>query len=57
MLVDAMLPSVNRQAEVGRLGFYDRARQQNLAPLWRVLNGLVAERPMASTVPAIFKYE
>jgi gentisate 1,2-dioxygenase len=57
MLGDAMLPSVNRQAEVGRLGFYDRARQQNLAPLWRVLNGLVAERPMASTVPAIFRYD
>ena len=54
---DAMLPSVSRQAELGRSDFYDRARQLNLAPLWRVLNGLVAEQPRASTVPATFKYD
>ena len=40
-----------------RLGFYERAAVENLAPLWRVLHGLVTEKPTSPTVPAIWKYE
>lgn len=54
---DGMVETVDRMAETGRQGFYDRARTQNLAPLWRVLHGLVTERPKSSAVPAHFAYE
>ncbi|KRB78854.1 gentisate 1,2-dioxygenase [Sphingomonas sp. Root710] len=53
---DGMVETVNRAAEAGRSPFYDRARQQNLAPLWRVLGGLVTEFPRSTAVPAIWRY-
>jgi gentisate 1,2-dioxygenase len=43
--------------EAGRADFYARARTQNLAPLWRVLHGLVTETPAPQCVPAHWKYE
>ncbi len=53
---DGMVETVNRAAEAGRMGFYDRARTQNLAPLWRVLHGLVTEVPKSPALPAHFVY-
>ena len=49
--------SVNLAAEAGRGDFYQRAGQQNLAPLWRVLHGLVPEQPQPRSVPAIWRYD
>lgn len=54
---DGLVESVNREAEAGRFGFYDRARTEHLAPLWRVLHGLVTQVPKHATVPAIWKYD
>lgn len=54
---DGMVETVDRAAEAGRMGFYDRARSQNLAPLWRVLHGLVTEVPKSPAVPAHFAYQ
>jgi len=48
--------TVNVEAEEGRLDFYARAGEQHLAPLWRVLGGLVPETPKPKSVPAIWKY-
>jgi gentisate 1,2-dioxygenase len=48
--------TVDRQAEAGRGDFYRRASQQHLAPLWRVLHGLVTERPVPGCVPVQWKY-
>ena len=48
--------SVNPAAEAARSGFYDRASQHNLAPLWRVLGGLVPEVPKPRALPAIWRY-
>jgi gentisate 1,2-dioxygenase len=53
---DGLVDTVNRAAEAGRAPFYDRARTQNLAPLWRVLGGLVTEQPRSEAVPAHWSY-
>lgn len=53
---DGLVESVNREAEKGRFGFYDRARVENLAPLWRVLHGLVTATPKTDTLPALWRY-
>lgn len=53
---DGMVETVDRAAEAGRMGFYDRARTQNLAPLWRVLHGLVTEVPKSPALPVHFVY-
>ncbi len=55
--IDAIVDTVNLKAEAGRQGFYDRAREENLAPLWRVLHGLVTQEPVVKAVPALFEYE
>jgi gentisate 1,2-dioxygenase len=57
MAADTMLATVNREAEKGREEFYGRARGQNLAPLWRVLGGLVTNEPVAKCAPAIWHYK
>lgn len=54
---DGMVETVNREAEKGRMGFYERAKEENLAPLWRVLHGLVTEEPKKTALPAHFSYE
>lgn len=54
---DGLVETVDREAEKGRFPFYDRARSQNLAPLWRVLHGLVTAEPKHDAVPAIWRYE
>jgi len=51
-----ILPSVNLAAEAGRSGFYERAAGQHLAPLWRVLHGLVTDVPNPRAVPAHWRY-
>ena len=38
------------------MDFYERARRRNLAPLWRVLHGLVTDRPAPRCVPAMWCY-
>lgn len=53
---DGFVDTVDRAAEEGRGPFYTRAKQQNLAPLWRVLGGLVAESPRSPAVPAHWAY-
>jgi gentisate 1,2-dioxygenase len=52
-----MLETVDLQLEAGRLGFYARAAHENLAPLWRVLHGLVAAKPTSPAKPAIWAYD
>ena len=52
-----LLPTVDQTAEPGRFDFYERAGREGLAPLWRVLNGLVAEEPRRTAVPAIWPFE
>lgn len=54
---DGIVETVDRTAELGRLGFYDRAGAENLAPLWRVLHGLVTETPKITALPAHFAYD
>jgi gentisate 1,2-dioxygenase len=54
---DGLVRSVDRAAEAARSGFYQRALAQNLAPLWRVLHGLVGEAPKSPSVPALWQYE
>ena len=54
---DGMVPTVNRAAEAGRSDFYQRAAGHNLAPLWRVLHGLVPEKPQPACVPALWRYD
>ena len=49
--------TVDPGAEEGRMEFYDRARTESLAPLWRVLGGLVTEKPSTDAVPAIFEFD
>jgi len=56
MAADTMHATVNREAEKGREEFYHRAGAQNLAPLWRVLGGLVTDEPVAKCAPAIWRY-
>lgn len=53
----SLVDTVNLEAEEGRKEFYDRARTESLAPLWRVLGGLVTESPRTDAVPAIFEFE
>lgn len=43
--------------EGNRSDFYQRASAQSLAPLWRVLHGLVTETPQSPCVPAQWRYE
>ena len=54
---DGFVETVNRAAEEQRTPFYDRARTLNLAPLWRVLGGLVTDVPRSPAVPAHWAYE
>jgi gentisate 1,2-dioxygenase len=54
--LDGIVPTVNLAAEEGRKDFYGRARQQHLAPLWRVLHGLVTATPANRAVPAMWRY-
>lgn len=51
-----VLETVDPDAEKGRFGFYERARGENLAPLWRVLQGLVTAEPRPGAVPALWRY-
>lgn len=53
---DGIVATVNREAEVGRMPFYSRANDQNLAPLWRVLHGLVTDEPRPTAIPAHWSY-
>jgi len=53
---DGIVGSVNRAAEQGRFEFYARARNLHLAPLWRVLHGLVSETPKHTVQPALWAY-
>ena len=55
--ISSIVPTVDLAAEVGRGEFYERARTQHLAPLWRVLAGLVTETPRHACQPAIWHYE
>ena len=47
---------VSEAIEADRSDFYQRASAQSLAPLWRVLHGLVTETPMSPCVPAHWRY-
>jgi gentisate 1,2-dioxygenase len=53
---DGLVETVDREAEKGRTGFYERARTEHLAPLWRVLHGLVTAVPKHSAQPALWNY-
>lgn len=53
---DGMVATVDKVAERGRQDFYDRARSQHLAPLWRVLHGLVTEQPVPQCLPTLWHY-
>ena len=52
-----IVETVDLKAEEGRQEFYDRAGAEHLAPLWRVLGGLVTEKPVTKCVPAIWHYK
>jgi gentisate 1,2-dioxygenase len=54
---DGMAHTVNRAAEAARAPFYEKARTKNLAPLWRVIGGLVPEEPVTPCKPAIWRYK
>jgi gentisate 1,2-dioxygenase len=53
---DGMVATVDRAAEAGRADFYRRASSQHLAPLWRVLHGLVTEQPVPGCVPTQWRW-
>ena len=53
---DGLVATVDREAEAGRMDFYRRARDKNLAPLWRVLHGLVTEQPVPRCTPVLWRY-
>ncbi|WGS47848.1 gentisate 1,2-dioxygenase (plasmid) [Burkholderia sp. JSH-S8] len=55
--IAGMVPTVNLAAEQGRLDFYRRAHGESLAPLWRVLHGLVTDVPRPQCVPAHWAYD
>jgi gentisate 1,2-dioxygenase len=55
--LEGIVPTVNLAAEEGRKDFYERAKKANLAPLWRVLHGLVTEKPVTRALPAIWRYQ
>lgn len=48
--------AIDREAAEQRQGFYGRARTEHLAPLWKVLHGLVTATPRSDAVPAIWEY-
>jgi gentisate 1,2-dioxygenase len=54
---DGLVPTVDREAEKGRGDFYGRASTKHLAPLWRVLHGLVTAEPVPRCVPAMWRYD
>lgn len=54
---DGLVGTVDRAAEAGRFPFYERAAAANLAPLWRVLGGLVTEVPRTAAVAAHWRYQ
>jgi gentisate 1,2-dioxygenase len=54
--LDGIVPTVDLAAEEGRKDFYGRAKHQHLAPLWRVLHGLVTAKPVTRAVPAHWRY-
>ena len=54
---DGLVPTVDREAEKGRADFYGRASTEHLAPLWRVLHGLVTAEPVPRCVPAMWRYD
>jgi gentisate 1,2-dioxygenase len=54
---DGMVRSVNRAAEYGRSDFYRRAAAEGLAPLWRVLHGLVTDKPRLTCSAAHWDYD
>ncbi len=56
MSQEGFVETVDLAAEEGRMEFYDRISDKSLAPLWRVLGGLVTESPKSPTEAAIFKY-
>jgi gentisate 1,2-dioxygenase len=49
---EGVLSTVDPAAEAGRRPFYDKAAAHNLAPLWRVLQGLVTDEPKLTAVSA-----
>lgn len=51
-----IVETVDLKAEEGRTPFYARAQSRNLAPLWRVLGGLVTEVPRSPCIPAFWAY-
>ncbi len=53
---EGFVDTVNLEAEAGRSEFYERATSESLAPLWRVLGGLVTETPQTNAVPALFEF-
>ena len=55
--LEGIVPTVDLAAEEGRKDFYGRAKNEHLAPLWRVLHGLVTAKPVTKAVPAIWRYE
>jgi gentisate 1,2-dioxygenase len=54
--LEGIVPTVDLAAEEGRKDFYGRAKHQHLAPLWRVLHGLVTAKPVTRAVPALWRY-
>jgi gentisate 1,2-dioxygenase len=54
---DGLVSTVDRVAEAGRMPFYEKAGAYHLAPLWRVLYGLVTDEPKPNAVPAHWSYE
>lgn len=53
---DMLVGTVDRVAELDRAPFYRRASEQHLAPLWRVLGGLVTETPRSAAAVAHWRY-
>ncbi|MYM85884.1 gentisate 1,2-dioxygenase [Rugamonas sp. FT82W] len=51
-----IVPTVDLSAEPGRQEFYQRADGKSLAPLWRVLHGLVTATPQPPCTAAQWKY-
>src|SRR5882757_3051941 len=43
--------------EEQRDDFYARAHSADLAPLWKVLKGLVAKQPVSAALPAVWRYK
>ena len=54
---DGRVETLDRVAEAGREEFYERAAAQSLAPLWRVLHGLVTATPRSPCLPAHWSYD